>query len=110
MSDEEDKDLIDDVYRICRTIPLGKVTTYAAIARAVGSNAYRAIGAILNKNPDLINTPCHRVINSNGDISGYVGGVSEKRKLLMSEGVEFSSAGKVKREFILESLQEGPPP
>lgn len=78
-------------YELLRKVPKGKVTTYKALAHAVGTRAYRAVGNAMNKNPDSFlttkKTPCHRVINANGDIGGFAGNVKEKIRLLQEEGV-----------------------
>ena len=78
------------VYDIVAQIPEGKVTTYGDIARALGHpRASRVIGRILNKNPNPIVTPCHRVIKSNGNIGGYAFGKARKKELLKKEGLCF---------------------
>jgi methylated-DNA-[protein]-cysteine S-methyltransferase len=78
------------VYDIIAQIPEGKVTTYGDIARALGHpRASRVIGRILNKNPNPILTPCHRVIKSNGNIGGYAFGKARKKELLKKEGLSF---------------------
>jgi methylated-DNA-[protein]-cysteine S-methyltransferase len=78
------------VYDIIAQIPEGKVTTYGDIARALGHpRASRVIGRILNKNPNPILTPCHRVIKSNGNIGGYAFGKVRKKELLKKEGLSF---------------------
>jgi methylated-DNA-[protein]-cysteine S-methyltransferase len=78
------------VYNIVAHIPEGKVTTYGDIARALGHpRASRLIGRILNKNPNPILTPCHRVIKSNGNIGGYAFGKARKKELLKKEGLCF---------------------
>ena len=78
------------VYDIIAQIPKGKVTTYGDIARALGHpRASRVIGRILNKNPNPILTPCHRVIKSNGKIGGYAFGKARKKELLKKEGLSF---------------------
>jgi methylated-DNA-[protein]-cysteine S-methyltransferase len=78
------------VYDIVAQIPEGKVTTYGDIARALGHpRASRVIGRILNKNPNPILTPCHRVIKSNGNIGGYAFGKARKKELLKKEGLCF---------------------
>ncbi len=71
-------------------IPKGKVSTYALVASALNSKAYRAVGTALRKNPFAPKVPCHRVINSSGLIGNYSGsgGVKKKIKLLEKEGVE----------------------
>jgi len=80
----------DDVYDILARIPEGKVTTYGDIAKALGyPNASRATGRILNKNPNPIAVPCHRVIMSDGSIGGYAFGKARKKGLLKQEGLCF---------------------
>ena len=62
--------------------------TYKQIARAVGCpEAFRAVGNSLNKNPDIKNIPCHRVVKSDGTIGGYRYGIKKKLSLLRREGV-----------------------
>ena len=64
------------------------MATYGEIARAAGSpKAFRATGQALRKNPNLISTPCHRVVFSDGRVGGYVGGKKKKTALLRGEGV-----------------------
>jgi methylated-DNA-[protein]-cysteine S-methyltransferase len=78
------------VYDIVTQIPEGKVTTYGDIARALGHpRASRVIGRILNKNPNPLVTPCHRVIRSDGNIGGYAFGKVRKKELLKKEGLYF---------------------
>lgn len=75
-------------YQILKTIPKGKVTTYKAIANALNSKGYRAVGNAMNKNPHDTNVyPCHRVISANGNIGGYAHGTEEKIRKLKSEGI-----------------------
>lgn len=81
----------NDVYDIVAQIPEGKVTTYGDIARALGHpGASRAIGRILNRNPNPIATPCHRVIKSDGKLGGYAFGKIRKKELLKKEGLCFN--------------------
>jgi len=69
-------------------VPFGEVTTYGALAAKVGKpGAARAIGGAMNRNPIPIVLPCHRVIGSNGTLTGYAGGLERKVKLLRLEGV-----------------------
>ncbi len=75
------------VYALCRQVPRGKVTTYAAIARALDSRAYRAVGGALRRNPYAPHVPCHRVVGSDGRLTGFAGGLPEKKRMLESEGV-----------------------
>jgi len=82
-----DKDL---VYKLLKQVPRGKVTTYKALASAVGHpRAARAIGAFMRSNPYAPWVPCHRVVGSDGTLTGYsgAGGISTKAKILAKEGV-----------------------
>jgi methylated-DNA-[protein]-cysteine S-methyltransferase len=68
-------------------IPYGRTCTYADVARAVGKpRAFRAVGLANNRNPVAIIVPCHRVIGSDGSLTGYGGGLDVKQKLLSLEG------------------------
>lgn len=78
----------EEIYELTRQIPSGRVSTYGAIAEAAADKvAARAVGVALHHNPDLIETPCHRVVHANGDVGGYKLGAMEKIKLLKEEGV-----------------------
>lgn len=67
-------------------IPFGRTTTYLDIAKALGTpTAARAIGAANGANPLSIIVPCHRVIATSGELTGYAGGVKAKRWLLDHE-------------------------
>ena len=66
--------------------PAGK-TTYGELARRVGHpRAARAVGTVMNRNRIPIVLPCHRVVGSTGDLTGYGGGLDRKRTLLELEG------------------------
>ncbi|MBR9861092.1 methylated-DNA--[protein]-cysteine S-methyltransferase [bacterium] len=68
-------------------IPYGTMRSYGQIARELGAaNMAQAVGSANAKNPILIVIPCHRVVASNGDLTGYSGGLERKRKLLEMEG------------------------
>lgn len=82
-------------YSFLKKVPKGKVTTYADLARALKSKAYRAVGNAMNKNQNAPIVPCHRVVRSNGEIGGYAGGPRKKIALLTKEGVKIQG-GKVK--------------
>jgi len=74
-------------WRALRAIPFGQTRSYADQARAVGRpSATRAIGAANGRNPIAIIVPCHRVIGSDGSLTGYAGGEPAKRWLLEHEG------------------------
>jgi methylated-DNA-[protein]-cysteine S-methyltransferase len=75
-------------YEILRTVPRGKVTTYKALAQALGTRAYRAVGSAMRCNPYAPQVPCHRVVCSDGNIGGYSGGLAKKIALLKGEGIE----------------------
>lgn len=81
-------------YLLLKQIPEGKVTTYKEMARAMGTNAWRAVGTAMAKNNNLITIPCHRVVRSDGVIGQYALGSDKKAELLNDEGVDISS-GKV---------------
>ncbi len=75
-----------------RTIPYGSTTSYGELARKSGRpGAARAVGAANGRNPIAIVVPCHRVIGSNGDPTGYAGGMERKIWLLAHE-TRFASA------------------
>jgi len=74
-------------YQLLLRVPKGRVTTYKELAKALGTRAYRAVGQAMNRNPRLIEIPCHRVVCSNGEIGGYALGVEKKIELLQKEGV-----------------------
>ena len=85
-------DFKEKVYKICRLIPKGKIATYGQLASLAGNHkAARAVGVLMKNNPDAPRTPCHRVVASNGKLTGYsgVGGITKKKKVLISEGVYF---------------------
>jgi methylated-DNA-[protein]-cysteine S-methyltransferase len=70
-----------------REIPVGRTWSYADLARAVGRpRAVRAVGAANGANPIALVLPCHRVIGSDGSLTGYGGGLARKRWLLAHEG------------------------
>ena len=78
----------DKVWAALKTVPAGKVTTYQLLAKAIGQpRAFRAVGTVLHNNKQLIILPCHRVVKSDGGISGYAGGANKKIALLKKEGV-----------------------
>jgi methylated-DNA-[protein]-cysteine S-methyltransferase len=71
-----------------RRIPQGKTISYRQIADLISApKAFRAVGNALNRNPDLKNIPCHRVVRSDGSVGGYTKGQKEKIRILEKEGV-----------------------
>lgn len=75
------------VYTMTKRIPLGKVSTYGEIARALPTKGYRAVGQALHCNPHAPHVPCHRVIASDGSLGGFASGLPAKISLLRQEGV-----------------------
>ena len=75
------------VWRALEAIPYGATISYAELARRVGNTtAVRAVGAANGRNPIPIIVPCHRVIGSDGSLTGFGGGLDRKRWLLQHEG------------------------
>ncbi|PRO75340.1 cysteine methyltransferase [Alteromonas alba] len=75
------------VWRQLQSIPYGHTVSYGAIANGIGQpTALRAVGMANGKNPLTIIVPCHRVIGSNGKLTGYAGGLTRKQFLLALEG------------------------
>jgi methylated-DNA-[protein]-cysteine S-methyltransferase len=75
------------VWAATRAIPRGQTCSYGEIAREVGSPAAaRAVGQAMARNPWPIVVPCHRVVGSDGRLTGFGGGVEMKRQMLAMEG------------------------
>ncbi len=88
----------DKVYSYVKNIPKGKVATYGQIADYLGNkNLARVVGNVLHNNPDPTNIPCHRVVNSKGEVATHFafGGAKGQRGKLEAEGIIFESDGKV---------------
>jgi deoxyribonuclease V len=82
-------DLFEEVYRLTRQIPRGRISTYGAVAKALGDiKASRAVGFALNQNPDPDFTPCYRVVNSDGTLGGFSSGIVEKIRRLEDDGIK----------------------
>lgn len=80
------------VWNALGTIPIGHTTTYGALAGQLGNpKASRAVGLANSKNPLPIFVPCHRVIGKNGELTGFLGGLKAKEKLLKHEQVFLDS-------------------
>ena len=74
------------VWKALLEIPFGTTTSYGAVAKTIGHpTAARAVGAANGANPIALIIPCHRVIGSNGKLTGYGGGLPLKQKLLEHE-------------------------
>lgn len=82
------------IYKLCSSIPKSKVATYGQLARLAGKpKAARAVGVFMKNNPDAPIVPCHRVVASDGSLTGYSapGGIAQKKKILIEEGVVFKN-------------------
>jgi len=76
-----------EVWRELTKIKYGRTKAYHEIAHAIGRpNAARAVGAAIGRNPLSIIVPCHRVVASDGNLTGFAGGIENKRFLLEHEG------------------------
>lgn len=86
--DAQGTDFQQQVWQYLQTIPFGRSCSYQDIADALHNpKAVRAVGAANGKNPVGIIVPCHRVIGSNGTLTGYAGGLERKAWLLKHEGI-----------------------
>ncbi len=81
----------EKVYELAKQIPTGKVATYGQLAKMAGApGAARAVGMCMSTNETPETIPCHRVVASNGKLTGYAfGGVNKKKIILEKEGVTF---------------------
>lgn len=86
-----------DVWKILQTIPYGCTTTYGAIAQQIAENrgihkmSAQAVGGAVGHNEISIIIPCHRVVGTNGSLTGYAGGIDKKIFLLKCEGVDLNN-------------------
>ena len=79
------------VWAELRKIPYGETTSYGAIAKAIGRpDAARDVGTAVGRTPTPIVVPCHRVVGSDGALTGYGGGLDRKRALLDLEAGQLS--------------------
>lgn len=86
----------EKIWELTKKVPKGKVTTYRILAEKLGTRAYRAVGAAMNKNPcGLLScgysgemVPCHRVVASDGHLHGFAHGLKKKKELLEKEGIK----------------------
>ncbi|RHB48335.1 methylated-DNA--[protein]-cysteine S-methyltransferase [Exiguobacterium sp. AM39-5BH] len=78
-----------EVWDALLTIPFGETRTYKQIAEQIGRpKAVRAVGQALNRNPLPVIFPCHRVVGSGGQLTGFAGGIHQKQRLLYLEQVK----------------------
>jgi methylated-DNA-[protein]-cysteine S-methyltransferase len=86
-------DFQQQVWSALREIPFGELRSYRDIATVIGNiKAVRAVGAANGRNPIPIIVPCHRVIGSNGTLTGFAGGLDAKRTLLDLEGITLTAS------------------
>lgn len=84
-------DFFERVYQIVRQIPEGRVTSYGAIAKAIGAaRSARMVGYAMNASHDLEDVPAHRVVNRNGVLTGkhHFDGSNLMQQLLENEGIK----------------------
>ncbi|MCI6038171.1 MAG: methylated-DNA--[protein]-cysteine S-methyltransferase [Candidatus Limiplasma sp.] len=74
------------VWNVLLTIPRGQTMTYGEIARRLNVRSAQAVGGAVGHNPISILIPCHRVVGSDGSLTGYAGGLARKEWLLHLEG------------------------
>lgn len=81
-------DLVEYTYFLVRQIPPGRVSSYGAVASALGDKGYaRAVGGFMNRNPDPDAMPCFKIVCSDGRIGGFGRGLSDKIRRLKEDGV-----------------------
>ena len=82
----------EKIYQKLLEVPLGNVTTYGDLAKAINlKNGQRIVGQIMKKNPFPVIVPCHRVVKSDGTIGGYAYGIERKKYMLSKEGLEINN-------------------
>ena len=85
------------VWRLLQDIPYGRLFTYGDIAKKIAAQkgvarmSAQAVGGAVGHNPLSIIVPCHRVVGTNGSLTGYGGGIDRKIKLLTLEGIDMSA-------------------
>lgn len=91
MSTEQELSFFEKVYSLVKKIPYGRVTSYGAIAKALGSaQSARMVGWAMNASHSIEDVPAHRVVNRNGLLTGkhHFDGTSLMQQLLENEGIE----------------------
>lgn len=100
------------VYAMCMRVPRGRVTTYAAIAKVLGT-CPRAVGSALRRNPHAPRVPCHRVVAASLQLGGFRGrwgrehvDVQVKKAMLQREGVRFDGDRVLDRTYVVDERDE----
>jgi len=80
---------IEYTYYLVRQIPAGRVSTYGAVAKALGNKGYaRAVGKYMNKNPNANTMPCFKIVKSDGTLGGFGLGIKDKIRRLNEDGIK----------------------
>jgi methylated-DNA-[protein]-cysteine S-methyltransferase len=99
----------NDVYKLCKEIPRGKVSSYKIIAEKLNTKSYQLVGYALKNNPEPRKIPCHRVVDSKGNLRGFFGdtgkrALDKKARLLEKEGVQIKDNKIVDFERLLHNF------
>ncbi|MDG6229473.1 MAG: endonuclease V [Candidatus Thermoplasmatota archaeon] len=87
--DVKSMDLYNYTYDLVRQIPWGYVSTYGAVANALGDvRASRSVGRMMNQNPDADTMPCFKIVHSDGRIGGFGLGIDDKKRRLQEENIQ----------------------
>ncbi|MCK5112562.1 MAG: endonuclease V [Thermoplasmatales archaeon] len=87
--------LFEYTYDLVRQIPQGKISTYGAVARALGDIiASRAVGRMMNQNPDADDMPCYKIVHTDGRLGGFGLGIDDKIRRLKEDNI-FVKGGKI---------------
>ena len=80
--------LFEYTYKLVRQIPDGNISSYGAVAKALGDIvASRAVGRMMNQNPDADNMPCYKIVHSDGRLGGFGLGINDKTKRLHQDNI-----------------------
>lgn len=80
--------LSEYTYYLVRQIPKGRVSTYGAVAKALGNKNYaRVVGLYMNRNPDADTMPCFKIVNADGGLGGFGLGLPDKIRRLKNDGI-----------------------
>jgi O-6-methylguanine DNA methyltransferase len=87
--------LCEYTYYLVRQIPSGRVSTYGAVATALGNKHYaRAVGTFMHNNPDADTMPCFKIVQSDGGIGGFGLGIEDKIRRLQEDNIQVKN-GKI---------------
>lgn len=87
--------LSDYTYYLVRQIPKGRVSTYGAVAEALGNKNYaRVVGMYMHRNPDADTMPCFKIVNFDGSLGGFGLGIPDKMRRLQNDGIKVKN-GKI---------------